>query len=331
MLVFEARFVEQRGADDRGVVHLVGRRVAAEAAPGRRQRRAADDVLRVVVEEPIEIEARHQRVGRVELVIDARVHQALAVVADIRGDAAKQRRRHRAGEVRRAILAGVLSGGKEEGPVRRNRPARGARDLVQHVGHIGRRDSRRARGGGPFLQPAWTAFVERFAVRHVGARLGDDVDGSAGGPAEFSGEGVRQHLHLLHGRNRHGREHRLPAPGLVAGGAVHRVAGFAPAAGAGDEIRGVDEQIPRSFRRPERRVQQRERCDLAAEHRHVFNLLRIEAHAQLRIAADAGGGAVHRDLARAAAHRQANVDRGGLAAAQDNVAQRLGGETGFAH
>ena len=60
---------------------------------------------------------------------------------------------------------------------------------------------------------------------------------------------------------------------------------------AGDEVRRVDEEVAGPLALPERRVEQRQRRDLAAENRRLVDRLAVEPAADLRIGAHALVGA----------------------------------------
>ena len=71
--------------------------------------------------------------------------------------------------------------------------------------------------------------------------------------------------------DRHGGQHRLAAPALVVARAVEHERGRAPAARAGDEVGGVDEQVASALALAERGIEERQRRDLAAEDRRLVD------------------------------------------------------------
>jgi hypothetical protein len=121
----------------------------------------------------------------------------------------------------------------------------------------------------------------------VRARLGDDVHRRAGGPSELGVESVREYGDFLHRSDRHRDQRRLTSPPFIVGRAVEHERRGAAAAGSGDEVRRIDEEIARALALAECGVEQRQRRDLASEDRRLVDRLAVEPPADLRIRTDA--------------------------------------------
>src|SRR5439155_691378 len=106
----------------------------------------------------------------------------------------------------------------------------------------------------------------------ISALLGDDVQPGAGGPTEFGRKSVREHLHFLDGANRHGGDRRLTAPTFIVVRAVNHECGSTSGTNAGDEVRRVDKEIAGALALAEGRIEERQRCNLAAKDRRLVDL-----------------------------------------------------------
>ena len=96
-------------------------------------------------------------------------------------------------------------------------------------------------------------------MKIVRAGLRDDVQGGAGGPAEFGRERIREHVDFLYSAERHGGYGSLATPPFIIVSAVERHGCLAASADARDEVCLVDEEIARALCLPECRIQKRER------------------------------------------------------------------------
>ena len=165
----------------------------------------------------------------------------------------------------------------------------------------------------------------------IGARLRDDVHRGTRGPAELGGERIRQDGDFLNGANRHRCQHRLPAPPLVVARAVEHECRRASAPGAGDEVRGVDEEVAGPFALTECRVEERQRGDLPAKDGRLVDRCAVETLADLGIGPDALGRAVDSDLRLRRSNGQPDLQGRRFASAKSDVVKPLVAEPLLRH
>src|SRR5260370_42372854 len=67
---------------------------------------------------------------------------------------------------------------------------------------------------------AWPPYLQHLPMELIAAALADDVHSAARASTGLRRKSVHQHLHFLHGEKWKRAENRLPAPTVVAGGAV---------------------------------------------------------------------------------------------------------------
>src|ERR1700682_2729937 len=104
------------------------------------------------------------------------------------------------------------------------------------------------------------------------ATLTDNVHRAASAAAILRRKSVPHHLHLLHGEERQRAENRLPAPSVIAGGAIHFKPGLAAARTVGGGQGLIHENVALINSRTISCVQQRKVCDLAIEKRRLLHL-----------------------------------------------------------
>src|SRR5260370_2016582 len=80
---------------------------------------------------------------------------------------------------------------------------------------------------------AWPPYLQHLPMELIAAALADDVHSAARASTVLRRKSVHQHLHFLHGEKWKRAENRLPAPTVVAGGAVY----FKPRLAASRSIR----------------------------------------------------------------------------------------------
>src|ERR1044072_4211347 len=99
---------------------------------------SADCVLRIVVEEPIDVYTKHQILLRRQLVIHASIEKKLAIVTGVREIAVS--RQHKRGQVGRkkcrAILSRVVGGREKERAILDDWTTDGAGVLLECVGNV---------------------------------------------------------------------------------------------------------------------------------------------------------------------------------------------------
>src|SRR4029077_2629362 len=98
------------------------------------------------------------------------------------------------------------------------------------------------------------------------------------------------------------------------------------AAGAGDEVGGVDKEVAGALGGAERGVEQRHRADLAAEDWRLVDRAVVETAADLRVRAHALRGAVNRHFGLLGAYDELDPQRRGFTRTQPDVVASLAAE-----
>src|SRR5262249_44022927 len=211
---------------------------------------AGNGILRVGIIKAIQIEAGHETICGIHLVIEPRVQKTLAVVANDRRAEWNKRRR----DGRRSILVGVVPSDEVMRPVPYDRATQSKGALIEGIGNIRSNDRRRrsdATGNrvGTLdipskrlcLKPTRSREEYGFTVGCVRAAFCNDIDCGARGPPELRRERARLHVQFLDSSDRQSRYHRLPSPRLVTSSSVYNEISLATSACASGEVNRVDE------------------------------------------------------------------------------------------
>src|SRR5262245_24780244 len=129
MEVGKARLVEKLRAQNRGVISLNRPRPPRVPARDARGVRPPDGILRVVVEETIDVDAKHQVLVRRELVVQPSIEKELPVASRVVEVTVRRQQEGGQGgrQERRSILPRVVRREEKEGLVLDDRTADGAR------------------------------------------------------------------------------------------------------------------------------------------------------------------------------------------------------------
>src|SRR4030095_1654131 len=119
MQVSKSRFVKKTRTDDRCEVALHGPRPTRISASDAWCAGGTYGVLRIVVEEAVQVHAEHQRLLRIKFVVHASIKKRLAVVTDVsKIPIGRQHKRRQTGRQKRcSVLPGIVGRGEEESSV----------------------------------------------------------------------------------------------------------------------------------------------------------------------------------------------------------------------
>ena len=261
---------------------------------------------------------------RVELAVQAKVAEEVAVVADEGAGV------ERGGDGRGAALAAELAGEEEVGGVLREQPAaeRGgglgelvAGDLVAGGGGCGVEVQARFDIGR-------AVELEHRAVEVLGAAACDDVDHRAGACAVLGRKALREHVFFEHRVFGDVGEDGLAAPGIVAVGAVDHERLLAAASAIGGEEVLVHEDVALVDGGTVGCVEQRQERDAAVEQGGGFDFALAQADAGFGLSErHIGRGAFDRDAALGGVDVEPNHHARGAPATQDHMLEMRGGKS----
>ena len=284
---------------------------------------AAHNAVGIGVGEGVKIDAEKRAIVGVDLTVKPQESKPAAIVA------VKDSRRQRRCDGRSLSFSIPLASQRKVRPPRDQRAGKCGRGLAKHIagevvaaGGVGGGKSRErcfARRGPPQL--------DQLATIVAAARASDEIDYRACRAAVFRSKRVRQHGHLVDGRERDVGEDRLPPPHVNAVGAIHLEPGLPAARAIGGDEELVHEDVALVDGRAVGRVQQRQPGDAAREQRRLLHLPFAEMNAELRlIGAQVSRRAFHGHAGGLACNLQMEFDVGATAACEFEVCGLRGGE-----